>query len=113
MLRNKIAIEFLNILKYETESTIDEFIPLKKNKENGLERNTCQKKLKKKIVYKQAIWMVCRRTRKDEEYSNYKKYLNAAVTEIRQSKRTYEQKEACNIYHDSKSCMHMSEVNKT
>ena len=36
MLMNKIAIECWNILKYEIESVI----------ENGLERNTCQKKEK-------------------------------------------------------------------
>ena len=35
----------LNILKYEIESIIDQFVPLKKNKELGLEKNTCQKKL--------------------------------------------------------------------
>ena len=44
MLMNKTAIECRNILKYEIESIIDNFIPLK-NKENGLERNICQKKL--------------------------------------------------------------------
>ena len=44
MLMNKTAIECWNILKYEIESIIDKFVPLK-NKENGLERNTCQKKL--------------------------------------------------------------------
>ena len=47
MLMNKIAIECWNILKYEIENTIDKFVPLK-NKENGLERNTCQKKLLEK-----------------------------------------------------------------
>ena len=41
MLMNKTAIECWNILKYEIESIIDKFVPLK----NGLERNTCQKKL--------------------------------------------------------------------
>ena len=45
MLRNKIAIECWNILQYEIESIIDQLIPLKKTKENGQERNTCQKKL--------------------------------------------------------------------
>ena len=45
MLMNKTAIEYWNILKYEIESIIDTFVPLKKNKENGLERNTCQKRL--------------------------------------------------------------------
>ena len=47
MLMNKNAIECWNILKYEIESIIDKFVPLK-NKENGLERNTCQKKLLEK-----------------------------------------------------------------
>ena len=44
MLMNKTAIECWNILKYDIENVIDTFVPLK-NKENGLERNTCQKKL--------------------------------------------------------------------
>ena len=38
MLMNKTATECWNILKYEIESIIDKFVPLKKNKENGLER---------------------------------------------------------------------------
>ena len=44
---------------------------------------------------------VYRRTRKEEDYANYKEALNAATTEIRQSKRSYEQKLACNITNDS------------
>ena len=48
--------------------------------------------------------MVYRRTRKEEDYANYKEALNAATTEIRQSKRSYEQKLACNINNDSKTC---------
>ena len=44
MLRNKTAFQGWNILKYEIESIIYQFVPLK-NKENYLERNTCQKKL--------------------------------------------------------------------
>ena len=42
-------------------------------------------------------------TRKEEDYAKYKEALNAATTEIRQSKRSYEQKLACNIKNDSKS----------
>ena len=38
------------------------------------------------------MWKVYRRTRKDEDYANYKEALNAATTEFRQSKRTYERK---------------------
>ena len=49
------------------------------------------------------MWSVYRRTRKDEDYTNYKEALNAATKEIRQSKRSYEQQLTCNIKHDSKS----------
>ena len=47
MLMNKTAIECWNILKYEIESIINKFFP-SKNKENGAERNTCQKRLLEK-----------------------------------------------------------------
>ena len=47
MLMNKTATECWNILKYEIERIIDKFVPLK-NKENGPEINTCQKKLLEK-----------------------------------------------------------------
>ena len=48
MLRNKTAIECWNILKYEIDSIIDKFVPLKKSKKIGVERNTCQEKLLEK-----------------------------------------------------------------
>ena len=54
-------------------------------------------------MLKQTMWRVYRRTRKDEDYAKYKEAFNAATTEIRQSKRSYEQKLACNIKNDSKS----------
>ena len=41
----------------------------------------------RKIAYKQTMWRVYRRTRKDEDYINYKEALNAATTEIRKSKK--------------------------
>ena len=44
MLRTRTAIDCWNILKYKIESNIDKFVLLKK-KENGLERNICQKKI--------------------------------------------------------------------
>ena len=65
---------------------------LEKNKENGLERNTIRK-----TGYRQTMWRFYRRTRKDEDYTNYKEALNVATNVIRQSKRSYEQKLACNI----------------
>ena len=39
----------------------------------------------------------------EEDYANYKEALNAATTEIRESKRSYEKKLACNIKNDSKN----------
>ena len=49
------------------------------------------------------MWRVYRRTRKDEDYANYKEALNLATTEIRKSKRTFEKKLAGNIKNCSKS----------
>ena len=46
---------------------------------------------------------VYRRTRKDEDNTNYKEALNAATTEKRKSRRSYEKKLACNIKNDTKS----------
>ena len=53
------------------------------------------------------------RTRKDEDYANYKDALNAATIEIKQCKRSYEQKLACDIQKTARICMRMSGVNKT
>ena len=66
----------------------------------------------RKIVYKQTMWGVYRRTRKDEDYTNYKEALNAATTEIRTSKRSCDHvtsKMTARVF------MHMSQsgVNKT
>ena len=43
------------------------------------------------------------RTRKYEDYANYEEAFNAAKTEIRQSKRSCEQRLACTIINDSKN----------
>ena len=57
--------------------------------------------------------MFNKRTRKDEDYANYKEALNAARTEIRQTKRSYDQKLAYNIKMTARVFIHMSGVNKT
>ena len=44
----------------------------------------------RKIVFKQTMWRVYRRTRKDEDNANYKEILNLATIEIRKSKITFE-----------------------
>ena len=49
------------------------------------------------------MWRVYRRTRKDEDFANYKEALNLATTEIRKCKRTVEKKLAGNIKNDNKS----------
>ena len=50
VLMDKTAIKCWNILLFEIESTIDKFVLFEKNKENGLERNTCRNKLFKNSV---------------------------------------------------------------
>ena len=49
------------------------------------------------------MWETYRHTGSEEDYSIYKEALNQATAEIRHSKRSYEQKIAFNIKHDSKS----------
>ena len=102
MLMNKTAIECWNILKYKIESIIDKFAPLKKQGKRSRKKHLSKEAIRK-IVFKQTMWRVYRHTREDENYANYKEALNAAMTEIRQSKRSYEQKLTCNIKNDSKS----------
>ena len=102
MLMNKTAIECWNILKYEIESIIDKFVPLKKQGKRSRKKHLSKEAIRK-IVFKQTMWRVYRRTRKDEDYANYKEALNLATIEIRKSKRTFEKKLADNIKNDSKS----------
>ena len=99
---NKTAIECWNILKYEIESIIDKFVPFRKQGKRCRKKHLSKEAIRK-IMLKQTMWRVYRRTRKEEDYAKYKEALNAATTEIRQSKRSYEQKLACNIKNDSKS----------
>ena len=50
------------------------------------------------------MWKTYRHNGSEEDYAIYKEALNQATAEIRNSKRSYEQKLAFNIKHDSKSC---------
>ena len=102
MLMNKTAIECWNILKYEIESIIYKFVPLKKQGKRSRKKHLSKEAIRK-IVYKQTMWRVYRHIRKDEDYANYKEALNLATPEIRKSKRTFEKKLAGNIKNDSKS----------
>ena len=49
------------------------------------------------------MWKTYRHNGSEEDYAIYKEALNQATAEIRNSKRSYEQKLAFNIKHDSKS----------
>ena len=89
MLMNKTAIECWNILKYEIEGIIDTFFPLKKQGKRYRKKHLSKEAIRK-IVFTQTMWRVYRRTRKDEDYANYKEALNLATTEIRKYKRTFE-----------------------
>ena len=102
MLMNTTAIERWNILKYEIESIIDKFVSLKKQGKRSRKKHLSKEAIRK-IVFKQTMWSVYRRTRKDEDYANYKEALNLATTEIRKSKRTFEKEFAGTIKNYSKS----------
>ena len=112
MLMNKTAIDCWNILKYEIESIIDKFVPLKKQRKRSRKKHLSKEAIRK-IVFMQTMWKVYKHTRKDEGYINYKETLYVATTEMRKYKRSYEEKLACNITYDSRSFMHMSGINKT
>ena len=88
MLMYKTATECWNILKYEIESIIDKFVPLKQQGKLSRKKQFSKEAITK-IVFKQSMWRVYRRIRKDEEYANNKEALNAATNGIRQSKRIY------------------------
>ena len=89
MLMNKTAIECWNILKYEIEGIIDKFVPLKKQGKRYRKKHLSKEAIRKRM-FTQTMWRVYRRTRKDEDYANYKEALNLATTEIRKYKRTFE-----------------------
>ena len=67
MLMNKTKTECWNILKYEIESIIDKFVPLKKQGKRSQKKHLSKEAIRK-IVLKQTMWRVYRRTRKDEDY---------------------------------------------
>ena len=95
MLMNKTAIECWNIHKYEIESIIHKCVPLKKQGKRSRKKHLSKEAIRK-IVFKQTMWRVYRRTRKDEDYANYKEALNLA-TEIIKYKRIFEKNLAGNI----------------
>ncbi len=80
----------LNILKSEIDCIFDKFVPLKKQGKRSKKRNT----YRKKPLEKSSTSKLCgyRHNGREEDYSIYKEALNQATAEIRNSKRSYEQK---------------------
>ena len=66
MLMNKTATECWNILKYEIESIIDKFVPFQKQGKQCRKKHLSKEAIRK-IVLKQTMWRVYRRTRKEED----------------------------------------------
>ena len=101
-LENKTATECCNILKREIGCTVEQFVPLKKQGKRSKKKHLSKEAIRK-IKYKQTMWKTYRHNESEEDYAIYKEALNQATAEIRNSKRSYEQKLAFNIKHDSKS----------
>ena len=101
-LKNKTATECWNILKSEIDCVVDKFVPLKKQGKRSKKKHLSKEAIRI-IKYKQMMWKTYRHTG-SKDYSIHKEALNQATAEIRNSKRSYEQKIAFNIKHDSKNC---------
>jgi len=102
LMKNKTATECWTLLKNEIEGIIERFVPLKKQGKRSRKKHLSKEAIRK-IAYKQSMWRVYKDTGNVEDYNKYKEALNIATTEIRKSKRTFEQKLANDIKNDSKS----------
>ena len=100
-LENKTATECWNILKSEIDCIVDKIVALEKQGKRSKKKHISKEAIRK-IKYKEM--MTYRHNGSEEDYAIYKDALNQATAEIRNSKRSYEQKLAFNINHDSKCC---------
>ena len=97
--------EWANILNMKLR-VHDKFVPFRKQGKRCRKKHLSKEAIRK-IMLKQTMYRCM------GQHLPYKEALNAATTEIRQSKRSYEQKLACNIKNDSKSFYAYVGVNKT
>ena len=74
VLMNKTTIECWNVLKYEIESIIDTFVPLKTQGKRSRKKHLSIEAIRN-IVFKQTMQRVYRRNRN----ANYKEALNLAT----------------------------------
>ena len=103
LLKNKTATECWSCLKYEIEGIIENFFPLRNQGKRSRKKHLLSKEAIRIFFHKQMLWRVYKHTGNVEDYTNYKEALNLATTEIRNSKRTFEQKLAGNIKNYSMS----------
>ena len=96
LLKNKTATECWTCLKYEIEGITEKFGSLREQEKRSRKKHLSKEAIRK-IAHKQMLWRVYKHTGNVEDYTNYKDALNLATTEIRESKRTFEQKLAGNI----------------
>jgi len=70
---------------------VDKVVPLKKQGKRSKKKQLSKETIRK-IKYRQIMWKTYTHTLSEEDYSIYKETFNQATAEIRNSKRSYEQK---------------------
>ena len=93
---------YRNILRWEIDSAIDSFVPMKRQGKRSKKKHL-SKEAFRKIRHEQNMWRVYKHTGNDQDYVVYKEAINAAINEVRKSKRNVELKLAQNIKSDSNS----------
>ena len=68
-MKNKTATECWNILRWELDSAIDSYVPMKKQGKRSKKKNL-SKEAFRKIRYKQNMWRVYKHTGKDKDYDS-------------------------------------------
>ena len=70
-MKNKTATECWNILRGELDSSIDSYVPMKKQGKRSKKKHLSRAAFRK-IRYKQNMWRVYKHTKKDNDYEVYK-----------------------------------------
>ena len=85
-MKNKTETECWNMLRGELDSAIDSYVPMKKQGKRSKKKHL-SKDAFRKIIHKQNMWRVYKQ---DKDYDACKEALNAAINEVRKSKRNFE-----------------------
>ena len=87
-MKNKTTTECWNILRWEIDSAIDSFVPMKRQGKRSKKKHL-SKEAFRKIRHKQNMWRVYKHTGEDQDYVVYKEAVNAATNEVRKSKAKF------------------------